>query len=208
MTVINGSSAALSMRICPPLHSVPVSIVAAVYLPFSTQTHKSLYNRLLCACVCVYVGLCLRRRRRCKAPNDLGPRATCGWTGGRSYKLASRRFLCLYLYIFYLLAFRNLFYICFTWNCRVAEAAAAAPALSCDVLLVAGCCCWGCATPLFARDVPVSLSLWLSVCLFVCCCSVNAAGNGQRLVLLFSGLHFEKSFGGFASKRARPVRVF
>lgn len=107
-----------------------------------------------------------------------GPRATgggnlsCGWTEGqrdrRSYKLASRRFLCLYLYIFYLLAFRNLFYICFTWNGRVAEAAAA---LSCDVLLASCCCCCGCSTPLFDRVVPVSLSHWVSVCLSVCLCA-------------------------------------
>lgn len=113
MTVINGSSAALSTRI----FLFFVSLNLSSFSFHSTQTHKSLYNRVLCVCV----GLCLRRRRRCKAPNDLGPRATgggnlsCGLAG--TWGRTSWRIGGFYAYtytFFYLLAFRNLFYICFT----------------------------------------------------------------------------------------------
>lgn len=162
--------------------------------------------------VSVYVGLCLRRRRRCKAPNDLGPRATCGWIGGRGDRGMSGRtswrvggfyaytytfFICWHFAIYFIFVLLETA----AWQ-RQQQQHQLCPVTSFSLRNA----------PFRPRCLFVPLAVCLSarrfVCLFVCCCSVNAAGNGQRLVLLFSGLHFEKSFGGFASKRPRPVRVF
>jgi len=202
MTVINGSSGfefEFGSTFLPILcHLLIFSSSKLPFSPAPRQTHKSLYNRLGC------VVLSLRWQ-----PNDLRLRGrqpvggqTNGWTVGRikrgTNRMAGSWFLCLYFHIFYLLAFRNLFYICFTWNDRDSQLLSSLCFVLLSVVVVV------CPTPIsavgsscFRSSVCPSLVSLPVVCLCVWR-SVNAAGNWQRLVLLFSGVHVEKSFEQFA----------
>lgn len=117
MTVINGSSAALSMRICPPLPSGPLSLVAAVYLPSSTQTHKSLYNRLLCVCALGFAcvgGVAVKRpmtsghgprgAATCRADGqgDSGTGGRTSWRVGGFYAYTYTFFICWHFAIYFI----------------------------------------------------------------------------------------------------------
>lgn len=138
--------------------------------------------------------------QRADGQEDRGMSGRTSWRVGGFYAYTYTFFICWHFAIYFIFVLLETA----AWQRQEQQQRQLCPVTSFSLAVVVGTA----QRPPFARDVPVSLSLWLSVCLFVCCCSVNAAGNGQRLVLLFSGLHFEKSFSGSASKRARPVRVF